>query len=118
MASESKSFPAILPFPQTGRQITLVRGWVLWLQIALVYALIVLASWTSEGRWKVSLMLTTAAMIAGFALCGRYTAREMGLGISSSQGAVVILGWGLLLAACIPAGSTFRLAFSPNSNRA
>jgi hypothetical protein len=103
MASESKTFPAILTFPQTHSQITHVRGWVLRLQIALVYALIVLASWTPEGRWKVGLMLTTAATIAGFALCGRYTAREMGLGIPSSQGTLVILGWGMLLAACIPA---------------
>ena len=98
MAAESKSFPELMRYPaaaQTSRR-------ALWLQIALVYSLIVCASWNPEGPTKVGLMIGTATLIMIFAFGSRFTAKEMGLGVPPLPGSVLILGLGILLAASIP----------------
>jgi len=114
MASESKSFPAPLPAPERPIPFTVMRSWALWLQVGLIYSFIVIASWIPAGRWKASLMLATVSTVAVFALCSRYTGREMGLGLPSATDSLAILGWGLLVAPCIPLlAITMGLRFPP-----
>ena len=102
MASESKSFPEVLSYAAAPAQCAYAGQWSLWLQIGLVYTLIVVASWTPEGPWKAGLMLATACLVVVFALSGRYTAMEMGLGVPPARGSLLILGMGLLFAVSIP----------------
>jgi membrane protease YdiL (CAAX protease family) len=114
MASESKSFPEVLSYAAAPAHFACAGQWSLWLQIGLVYTLIVVASWTPEGPWKAGLMLATACLVVVFALGGRYTAREMGLGLPSARGTLLILGLGLLLALSIPVVATLAgLRFPP-----
>jgi hypothetical protein len=100
MASESKSFPELIACPPA--PLAQASQWALWVQIGLVYTLIVYASWTPEGPLKVGLMIGTAALVVLFSVGSRFTGREMGLGVPSLRGSLVIVGLGILLAASIP----------------
>lgn len=114
MAAESKSFPEALPFPSRSLASAPTRRWALWLQIGMIYALIVTTSWTPEGPLKASLMFLTACGIVVLALFGRYTAREMGLGMPSVRESLVVLGLGLLFALSLPLiGTLAGLRFPP-----
>ncbi len=100
MATESKSFPDLFAYPPL--PVARTSQWALWLQTVLVYSVIVGASWTPEGPTKVALMISAAALIVIFALGSRFTAKEMGLGVPSPGGSLLIVGLGILLAASIP----------------
>jgi hypothetical protein len=113
MAAESKTFPEVLAYPAPAVRVE-TRQWAPRLQVGLVYTLIVLASWTPEGAWKAALMLTTTCCVVLFALCSRYSGKEMGLGIPPLRGSLLILGLGLLFAASLPiAGMLTGLRFPP-----
>lgn len=78
------------------------RRWALWVQIAMVYGLILMASWTPEGPTKAGLMVVATCSVAAFALGSRYTADDMGLGLPSWRGFLLILGLGALFALTLP----------------
>jgi len=101
MASESKSFPGILPYSESVN----AQGssvWSLCVQIVLIYGLIVFDSWTPEGRLKAALMMGTAGLVLLLAVAGRYSGKEMGLGIPPLRGSLIIIGLGLLIAIGLP----------------
>jgi hypothetical protein len=102
MAAESKSFPQVLTYPPAAVAEERTSQSGLWLQIGSVYFLIMVASWTPQGFWKVGFMIATTALVVLLALSSRYTGREMGLGIPPLRGFLTILGLGFLCAACIP----------------
>jgi membrane protease YdiL (CAAX protease family) len=115
MAAESKTFPKVLAFPPNSlAPAENLRHWALWLQVGVVYALIVIAAWTPQGMIKGDLMLLTAGAVVIFALCGRYTARAMGLGMPSARGSLLIMFSGLGLAMSLPLiGTIAGLRFPP-----
>lgn len=114
MASESKSFPLVIPYPASSARFPYAGPWALWLQAGLVYTLIVVASWTPESLLKHALMLSTACLILLFSLCSRYTGREMGLGIPAIRSSLLILGLGVVLAVVIPVvASLAGLRYAP-----
>ncbi len=114
MAAESKSFPEILPYPATAIPVSAAGHWSLWLQIGLVYALIIIACWTPEGLLKVGWMVATAGTALLLSTFGRYTGKEMGLGFPPVRGSLLILGWGMLFAVTLPMiGVLTGLRFPP-----
>jgi membrane protease YdiL (CAAX protease family) len=74
----------------------------LWFQIALAYALLELSLWTRPGRLDLVWMLAAALCISVLALSGRYTPKEMGLGLPPAKGTAWILLSAVVLAAMIP----------------
>lgn len=100
MAAESKSFPELIAYSPV--PVTRTSSRALWLQTGLVYSLIVCASWTPEGHAKVALMTGAVALTLVCAAGSRFSARQMGLGVPSLRGSLVIVGLGILLAASIP----------------
>jgi hypothetical protein len=102
MTIESKSFARFFPSSSCAVSAEQARHWNLWFQIAIVYTLIIVASWTPEGPLKVSLMIATAASVLLLALGSRYAITEMGLGVPPLRGSLVIFGFGILFAASIP----------------
>lgn len=115
MSAESKSLPEVLPFsPAPAKPAHEVRRWVLWLQVGTVYSAILIACWTPEGPLKAGLMLATTFAIAILALCGRFTAKEMGLGTPPLQGSLLILALGVMFALTLPLiASLAGLRFPP-----
>ena len=115
MAAESKSFPQVVPLASVPlASVSSTRHWALWLQISVVYALILMASWTPEGLWKSAWMVLAASAVATFAVCSRYTGRQMGLGLPSWSGTLVIFGMGIAFALILPAVATLAgLRFPP-----
>ena len=115
MSADSKSFPEALSFPSAkATPANDLRRWALWLQVVLIYFGILAACWTPEGMLKAGLMLLTTCVVAIFALCSRYTAREMGLGMPPAQGSVLILSAGLVFALSLPLiASVAGLRFPP-----
>ena len=115
MGAESKSFPQVVPPPCTPLSASAdTRSWALWLQISLVYSLILMASWTPEGPWKSAWMVLAACAVASFALCSRYTVKQMGLGLPAARGVFLIIGLGIALASTLPVVATWSgLRFPP-----
>ena len=115
MSAESKSFPQVLPLPPAhSPSAHSVRRWALWLQIGVVYLAILTACWTPEGALKAGIMLLTTFGIVIFALCSRYTAKDMGLGMPPARGSLQILMLGLALAVSLPLiASAAGLRFPP-----
>src|SRR6266700_2940699 len=70
------------------------------LEIALVFALILVAVWTPQGRLNSIFSIMAAACVVEFAIAGRWSSREMGL-TRPLAGALKILLVGALLCAVI-----------------
>lgn len=80
------------------------------LEIALVFALIMLAVWTPQGLINSIFSITAAACVVAFAIAGRWEALEMGL-TRPLAGALNILLMGALMCATIAAiGTALRFA--------
>jgi len=73
-----------------------------WLQVAVTYALLEATLWTSPGPIQFLWMTLTAASVVLFTLGGRYSARELGIGVPPAAGSGRILGYGIILALVIP----------------
>ena len=107
MAAESKSL-----FPQNavdGRLVSVPAdgsGQSRWIdrmgsfQVGLVFALIMLAVWTPQGRGNTVVSLAAAFVILWFTVRGRYSIRELGLARPGS-GVVVMLVSGIFMVATI-----------------
>jgi len=84
-----------------------------WLPVGLVYALITVAVWTPQGRFNAVVNLFAAFFILWFTVRGSYSARELGL-THPVDGAVVILGAGLLLVVVIGVSGAVIANLGPN----
>ncbi len=119
MASESKSL-----FPQNAVDGPLVSvpadgsgqsRWVVLMssfQVGLVFALIMVAVWTPQGRVNTAVSLSAAFFILWFTVRGRYSIRELGL-TRPASGAVVMLGAGALMIGMIIAAGAVMHSFGP-----
>jgi membrane protease YdiL (CAAX protease family) len=77
-------------------------------QVGLVFALIMVAVWTPQGRVNMVSNLLAAICIVGFSVRGRYSVRELGL-VRPGSGAIVMLVSGaLMIGTIIVAGSVMR----------
>lgn len=107
MGSESKSFPLLSgsasksAFGTSGVQ-TANRSRIL-LEIVVGYGFILAAIWTPEGPLKFAWMMLAVVSIVSFTLVDGYSAEQMGLGIPPARGSAIILFFGLLMAASVPA---------------
>jgi membrane protease YdiL (CAAX protease family) len=72
------------------------------LQIVLVYGLIEVALWTRIGRLNTVVIILATLCILWFAFRGKFTLREMGLGVPPLGGSAWIVAIGLILAAMVP----------------
>lgn len=97
MASESKSFPPTI-LPRTDA----VSAPMVWLQIAVTYALIMAAVWTPDDPLKLAWMSLAAICILLFTASNSYSIRELGIGMPPAAGTVRILVIGVVMAAAIP----------------
>jgi membrane protease YdiL (CAAX protease family) len=106
MASESKSFLAQVPMPEaqgaaaesSSRERTRSRSGKLagLLEIGLVFTLIMLAVWTSQGRFNSVVNLSAALAVVAVSLRGGYSARDLGL-TRPASGAIVTLIVGVMV---------------------
>jgi membrane protease YdiL (CAAX protease family) len=69
-------------------------------QVGIVFALIMIAVWTPQGRVNAIVTLLAAFCIVWFTVCGQYSVRELGLAQPSS-GVFAILAVGTLMVAAI-----------------
>jgi membrane protease YdiL (CAAX protease family) len=72
------------------------------LQIVLVYGLIEVALWTRIGAINTVMIILATLCILWFAFRGRFTLREMGLGVPPLAGSAWIVAGGIVLAAMVP----------------
>jgi membrane protease YdiL (CAAX protease family) len=115
MAAESKSL--IPELAMKGRLVSTddprrslaVNGWF---QVGLVFALIMVAVWTPQGRVNAVSSLLAAICIVGFSVRGRYSARELGLGRPGSGALVMLVSGALMIGTIILAGSLMH-SFGP-----
>lgn len=85
------------------------------LEIAVVFAFILIAVWTPQGRVNSFFSIVAAACVVAFAIAGRWGACEMGL-TRPLAGAVNILLAGALLCGAIAAiGTVLRFAGAGNA---
>lgn len=85
------------------------------LEIIVVFALLLGAVWTHQGRLNAVLSITAAVCVLTFAIAGRWTAPELGL-TRPLAGAVSILGTGTVL--CIAIAVTgYALRFAGHGYR-
>ncbi|MBZ5704707.1 MAG: CPBP family intramembrane metalloprotease [Acidobacteriia bacterium] len=97
MASESKSFPSTVL-----SRTEAVSPATAWLQIAVAYFFIMAAVWTPDGPLKLAWMSLAAVCILLFTASGRYSIRELGIGMPPAAGTVRILTAGVVMAAAVP----------------
>jgi membrane protease YdiL (CAAX protease family) len=72
------------------------------LQIVLVYGLIEAALWTPIGPINTAVIILATLCILWFAFRGRFSQREMGLGVPPLAGTAWIVAGGTVLAAMVP----------------
>jgi len=120
MAVRSKSFPQDVASERCVKRIKLrkaesengtsnapsLAAVMVWLQVAVGYALIELVLWTPRGRAQSAAMLMATVCILLFTGFGHYSARELGLRLPSLKGAAWILTSGLMAASGIVAGAS------------
>jgi len=80
------------------------------LEIALVFALILLAVWTPQGRVNSFFSIVAAAFVVAFAIAGRWSPREMGLTRPSAGALKIVLVGALLCAVIAGVGISLRSA--------
>jgi membrane protease YdiL (CAAX protease family) len=111
MATESKSFPpAAFPRGQAAATQTCTAisaathdtDWSVWLQIALAYAWIMAAVWTPDGPLKLVWMTLVAISVLLFTSAGRYSIRELGIGLPPALDTVRMLTFGVAMTAALP----------------
>lgn len=80
------------------------------LEIALVFALILAAIWTPQGRLNAFFSISAAACVIGFAVAGPWSSREMGLAQPLAGAGQILLIGTALCAVIWVAGSALRFA--------
>jgi membrane protease YdiL (CAAX protease family) len=119
MAVRSKSFPQDVASERCVKRIKLrkaesekgtsdapsLAAVMVWLQVAVGYALIELVLWTPRGRAQSAAMLMATVCILLFTGFSHYSGPELGLRLPSLKGAAWILTSGLIAAAGIVAGA-------------
>jgi membrane protease YdiL (CAAX protease family) len=111
MAAESKTFPEI--FPPIGANSSPIAAepdkrrwsstWANWLQVGVVYGLILAVIWTPDGPLKFAWIVLAGGLILLFTIAPGYSARELGLGLPAIGGTLRILTAGILMALVLPA---------------
>jgi hypothetical protein len=81
-----------------------------WIEVALVFVLILAAIWTPQGQLNAFVSLSAAACVLGIAFAGRWTAREMGLSHPLAGAGKILLAGAALCGAIWMAGNAFRFA--------
>ncbi len=85
------------------------------LEIALVFAFILVAVWTPPGRVNSFFSIVAAACIMAFAIAGRWGPREMGLTWPLSGAVNILLAGALLCGAIAAIGTALRFAGAGNA---
>jgi membrane protease YdiL (CAAX protease family) len=119
MAAESKSLiPEIVT---EGRRVSARRGGSVsslssdlarWYEVGVVFALIMIAVWTPQGRFNTISSLLAALCIVWFTVRERYAVLELGLARPRS-GVVVMLVSGVLMIGTIIAAGSVMHSFGP-----
>jgi membrane protease YdiL (CAAX protease family) len=117
MAAESKSLNPdgaisgrLVSIPADGSRRSLAVD--LLFQVGLVFALIVIAVWTPQGRTNTVVSLTAAFFILWFTLRGRYSIRELGLAQPGSGAVVMFVSGAVLMVTIALAGFAIH-SFGP-----
>lgn len=79
-------------------------------EIAIVFALILVAVWTPQGRVNAFISITAAACVVAFAVAGRWSARELGLTRPFSGVGRILLVGAVLCGAIALVGISLRFA--------
>jgi len=108
MASESKTFISVFSGQQTKSESWQIRDF---LEIALVYGLILIAIWTPQGRLNSITSLAAAVLTLVFAFRS-HSARELGL-VRPFSGILPIVSIGALLIAIVAAAGFALRSFGP-----
>jgi membrane protease YdiL (CAAX protease family) len=77
-------------------------------QVGLVFALIMIAVWTPQGRVNTVSSLVAAICIVGFSVRGGYSVRELGLARPGSGAIMMLVSGALMICTIIVAGSVMR----------
>jgi membrane protease YdiL (CAAX protease family) len=77
-------------------------------QVGLVFALIIVAVWTPQGRVNMVGSLLAAICIVGFSVRGGYSVRELGLARPDSGALVMLVSGALMIGTIIVAGSVMH----------
>ncbi len=85
------------------------------LEVALVFAFILVAVWTPPGRVNSFFSIVAAACIMAFAIAGRWGPREMGLTWPLSGAVNILLAGALLCGAIAAIGTALRFAGAGNA---
>lgn len=85
------------------------------LEIAPVFALILIAVWTSQGRLNTFASISAAACVVAFAVVGRWSARELGLTQPFKGAPYILLAGAVCCAAIALIAIPLRFAGPPNS---
>jgi Type II CAAX prenyl endopeptidase Rce1-like len=101
MAVESKSFV-------NASRRTLATGSSLWLQVGIVFALIMIVVWTPPGRVNAICSLLAAICILWFTVRSGYSVRELGLARPGSGVVVMLAGGAMMVGAMVVAGIVMR----------
>jgi len=109
MATESKSFPKFLGLAKKCQPTSNVA---LLAQVALVFALVMVAIWTPQGRLNSAVSVAAAALVLWFVTRGPYSARECGL-IQPRRGATVMLLAGIAAILIVTASAPLFGRFGP-----
>ena len=83
-----------------------------WTQVGLVFAVIMLAVWTPQGRFNSGLSLLAVFCILWLTFRGPYSARELGF-TRPASGAVAIFAAGALITIAIAASGPFTRILGP-----
>ena len=79
-------------------------------EIVIVFALILIAAWTPQGRMNALFSISAAACVVAFAVAGRWSARELGLGRPFSGVGRILLVGAVLCSAIALLGIPLRFA--------
>jgi hypothetical protein len=79
-----------------------------WIEVTLVFVLIIAAIWTPQGRFNAFVSLSAAACVLAIAVTGRWTSREMGLSQPIVGAGKILLAGAVLCGAIWMAGNLFR----------
>lgn len=87
--------------------------WAFWrnfLEIGLIFSLILGAIWTHQGNANLAFTVAATVCVIAFAITGGFTTREMGLSRPLSGMVYILLAGGLACGVIVIAGATFKSA--------
>ena len=111
-ASESSQLATGRPHCEAPSSPSRIRDW---LEIAIVFALILIAVWTLQGRVNAFFSISAAACVVGFAIAGRWSVRELGLTRPLAGAGYILLAGALFCGVIALGGFPLRFVGAPNS---